>query len=482
MGILSQYEPKRAMEIFEEISAIPHGSGNRQPICEYLNKFASDRGLEHYQDEGDNVVIIKEATPGYENADTIIIQGHSDMVCVKTDESDFDFMKDGLKLGVDGDWVFAHDTTLGGDDGVAVAIMLAILDSDDICHPRLEMVITSDEEIGLVGAGYLDFSRLKGRKLINIDSGNENAITVSCAGGTVTTSHAPVSREKTEGEEWEISVTGLIGGHSGAEIDKGRANANILMGRVLAEVSKKAPFKIVSMKGGSGNNVIANSAFVKVIVSPENSAKLCAVVEETGKILKKEYLTPDPYLEVAAVKTGEGLVNALTDKDTEKVIQVLRLFPQGIQAMSMDIPGLVQTSINMGTFDVKDDEMVIVTAIRSSVATQKEELLDKMERILALAGGEVNIDSNFGAWEYKKDSKFRQDCVDIYKDIFGREPGITATHGGLECGIFCGNAPDLDCISIGVNLEHAHEVKERMSISSFQRIWKYVCEILKRSK
>lgn len=351
MSVLNGLEPKSVFKFFEDISAIPRGSGNTKAVSDYLAEFARVRGLEHYQDELNNIIIIAPATEGYENAEPVIIQGHMDMVCEKAPDCAKDMEKEGLDLAVEGDVVFARGTTLGADDGIAVAMALAVLDSKELPHPRVEAVITVDEEVGMDGAMGIDLSPLKGKMLINIDSEDEGIFTVSCAGGAHVECTLPAAREDFDGQALDIAVTGLLGGHSGAEIDKGRANANMLMGRLLYALGKATEFRLVSVRGGLKDNAIPTASYAAVIVSDADAAK--AVCAEMEAKFKDEYRVNDGAICVS-VSAGER-APALDKAATEKAVCMLVCMPNGIQAMSADIAGLVQTSLNLGILTTRED-------------------------------------------------------------------------------------------------------------------------------
>ena len=476
--VISNIEPKSVMCIFESICAIPHGSGNTKAISDWCVDFAKERGLEYYQDELNNVIIIKEATEGYENAAPIIIQGHIDMVCQSEPDLGKDMTKEGLDLAVDGDYIHAIGTTLGGDDGIAVAMGLAILDANDIPHPRLEVVLTVDEETGMYGAAGIDLSMLKGRSLLNIDSEEEGIFTVSCAGGARANCSLPVSGTEVEEESFSILIEGLMGGHSGVEIDKGRANANILMGRVLSMMAPGS-VRIVALAGGSADNAIPLRCEATLV---GDSEEIFAVVEKADAVFKKEYRNTDAGVCVKAVKNAKKAVYALDNKSTQQVCDALMLVPNGIRAMSTDIPGLVETSLNLGIMKLEKDFLQMSFALRSSVGSRKEALKAKLQAALRVLGGKVEFTGDYPAWEFKADSPLRERMIEVYRRQYGAEPEVLAIHAGLECGLLSKKLPGLDAVSIGPNMKDIHTTKERMSISSVQRVWKFVLEVLKESK
>ncbi len=482
MRILENCNPKRVFYYFEEIAKIPHGSKNTKAISDYLVSFAREHGLSCIQDVSNNVIIFKNAAPGYENAAPVIIQGHMDMVCEKESDCAVDFEKEGISLYVDGDFVKAKGTTLGGDDGIAVAYALAILEADDIPHPPLEVVITADEEIGMLGACAIDLSMLKGRKMLNIDSDEEGHFLTSCAGGVSLHETLPVSRRKAEGKRCRLRVTGLLGGHSGGEIHKERANANILMGRILDALSKVIDIQLVSLAGGLKDNAIPRECTAELIISETEEEHLKEETDHLQTLLSREYEQSDPGILISAEFLGVTAIPALTPDSRDKVIMYLRLVPNGVQNYSRVIPGLVETSLNLGIMELKEQELTMITSIRSSVSTRKTELKDRVHTLLNLLGGNAAAEGDYPAWEYRKDSVVREDIAAVYRDLFGKEPVIEAIHAGLECGLFAGKIKDLDCVSFGPDNYDIHTPKERLSISSTERIWKLILAFLERSK
>jgi len=479
MGVLEHLQPSSVFRFFEELSAIPRGSTNTKAVSDWCVAFAKERNLEHYQDSANNVIIIKEATPGYENADPIILQGHLDMVCEKAPDCTKDMEKEGIDLLVDGDWVRAKGTTLGGDNGIAVAMALAVLDAKDLAHPRVEVVLTTDEEIGMLGAVELDMSPLKGRKLINIDSEEEGIFTVSCAGGNMTRCHLPLVRAPFSGTAWKITVKGLLGGHSGVEIDKGRANANMLMGRLLYAAQKKTQLRLVSVAGGNKDNAIPRES--QALLLTENVDALRAVVAEMEATFQHEYRSTDPGVAVTVENASTDQL-PMDEASTLKAITLLTCMPDGVQVMSPDIAGLVQTSLNLGILTTEEKELQASFCIRSSVATQKQMLVNRIACLMQLMGGCIDISGDYPAWEYKKDSALRDLMVEVFRKQYGRDPQISAIHAGLECGMFAGKLPGLDCVSIGPDMSEVHTYHESLSISSVQRVWDFLVEVLRCSK
>ena len=481
MPVLEHLQPKNVLHFFEELCSIPHGSGNTKAISDYCVQFAESRGLEYWQDNADNVVIVKEASPGYENAPSVILQGHIDMVCEKTADCSLDMKNDGLVLKTDGEWIWADGTTLGGDNGIAVAMALAILDDNTMVHPRLEVVLTSDEEIGMLGAVALDMSKLQSRLMLNLDSEAEGILTVSCAGGVMACCRVPVEREQTAGILFRITIDGLRGGHSGVEIHKGRANANMLMGRLLYGLSREMALRLVEIRGGQADNAIASSCVADVLVSDEEVERAKALIETYARVFREEYQVADPNLQVT-VSCNTANVPAMTMAATARVTSALMLLPNGVQTMSMDIPGLVQTSLNLGILKSEEYEVVAKFAVRSAVATEKAMLCNRIDCLASLLGGCTEYAGDYPGWEYKRDSKLRELIADVYTAQTGKKAVIEAIHAGLECGIFAGKLPGLDCVSLGPDMMDIHTPRERLSVASTERTWKLVCEVLKLTK
>lgn len=478
MNVLKELKPRNVFGFFEEICKIPHGSGNTKIISDYLAEFAKQRNLKYYQDENNNVVIYKDAAAGYENAPVVILQGHTDMVAEKTPGSAHDFEKNGLKLKVDGDDLTAEDTTLGGDDGIAVAYMMAVLDDLTLKHPALECVFTSDEEIGLIGAGALDCSVLKGKYLLNLDSEEEGYLWVSCAGGLSGTSELPVEYQEIQGEVAEIVVDGLIGGHSGAEIDKIRANANKLMGRLLMELGQQMPFSIVELAGGTKDNAITRQCKAVLVMETEDLPVLQEYVDIFVKNIRKEYAGTDDGITIKVTAKGNERVQALSMLSKEKVVFYLVHVPYGVYKMSGEIKDLVETSSNLGILKLEKNALVAVNSVRSSVKSGKEDLSRKIMYLTEFLGGEYHIQGDYPAWEYKKESPLRDLMVEVYEKMFEQKPYVKAIHAGLECGLFYDKIDGLDCVSFGPTMKDIHTTEEKLSISSTARMWKYLVQVL----
>lgn len=482
--VLNNLEPRAVFKYFEEISRIPRGSGNEKRISDYLVSFAKKYNLEVIQDEALNVIIKKHGTSGYENSPIVILQGHMDMVCEKNKEIDHDFEKDPLKLRVDGDFVRATGTTLGADNGIAIAYSLAILESDDIPHPPLEVVFTTEEETGMGGASALNPSNLKGKILINMDSEEEGKLLVSCAGGVRTRVILPVVKTEVNGKlnAYKIKIKGLKGGHSGMEIDKGRGNANKLIGRVLKDLQKIISFYLADINGGAKMNAIPREAEAVILINLENEEKLNERIKYWNETLKNEFKSSDPDVNVEFEKLNDNIDSVFSMETTEKVVDLLVMIPNSIQTMSMEIQGLVQSSTNLGVVFTKDNEVVFESAVRSSVRSLKYDIVSQTETIAKALGAKLITESDYPEWQYNPDSYIRKVFVKVYKDLYGKEPEITAIHAGLECGLFKEKLGDVDMISFGPNMYDVHTPNEHLSISSTKRTWDYLLAVLKELK
>ena len=482
---LENLKPHSVFKYFSEISKIPRGSGNEKQISDYLVSEAKRLGLEVIQDEVLNVIIKKPATSGYENSPGIILQGHMDMVCEKNKDTVHDFSKDEIKLRTDGDYLYATGTTLGADNGIAVAMGLALLASDDIPHPPLEVLYTVNEEVSMIGAMELDGSLLSGKYIINLDSEEEGKITVSCAGGvtavvTIPKEYKDITSSKTP---YDISIKGLQGGHSGTEIDKKRANSNVLMGRVLNHLCKNnINYDLVSIHGGLKNNAIPREAECVIFIDDKDEAVLQREIENLLNIFKNEYKTSDPGVTLECIKSNETFNEALSDELKKKIIGVLNLMPRGIQTMSADIEGLVESSTNLGVLVTEDEQIKFEFATRSSVRSLKEDLNNRMKMLCEFLGVNISLDDDYPEWEYAKDSKLEKICVDTYKELTGKEPEIAAIHAGLECGLLIDAIKGSEAVSIGPDLFDVHTPNEHLSISSTERTWDYLVAILKNIK
>ncbi len=483
MAVLSGLEPKAVFEYFEKLCAVPHGSHNTKQISDLCVSLAQELGLKCRQDEVNNVVIWKEASPGYEGAEPVILQGHIDMVCVKTEDCHKDMAREGLDVRTDGKWVWADRTSLGGDNGIAVAMILAILADDSLPHPPLEAVFTVDEEVGMDGAFALDCSDLKGKKLVNLDSEEEGVFTVSCAGGARLDCFLPGEWEPLgEGAAYLVTLDGLLGGHSGMDIDKGRASANQMMVRALYSALERCPgLRLGGIQGGRFDNVICPKNEALVSVPAQEAEAFEVFIREFDAILKNEYAGCDDGISLAC-RQGAPMDGAMTRGSTENILRTMLVLPQGVQAMNVDFPGLVQTSLNLGIVETKPDGVHFSFSVRSCIASQKAMLIQRLRAILELGGGTASERSSYPGWQYARQSRLREDVLAAWKAVSGREGEIEATHGGLECGLFIEKIPGLDAVSFGPELHDVHSVKEKLSVPSTRLVYELTCELLRRSK
>lgn len=483
MNILQNLEPKKVFEYFEAISNIPRGSGNEKEISDYLLNFGKSLGLESIQDKALNVIIKKPGTKGYENAPTVIIQGHMDMVCEKNNGVEHDFEKDPLKLRIVDDYIYATDTTLGADNGIAVAYAMAILASNDIPHPPIEVLITTDEETGMSGAMAINKEHIDGKILINLDNEEEGYLLVSCAGGIRSTATLNIEKQDIKDKKLiKINISGLKGGHSGMDIIKERGNSNKILGRVLKGLSKEVEFNIVKLNGGSKNNAIPREAEAVITINSSDEKTVIDVIRNWNDIIGNELRTQDSGLKIEALSIDDKEEKEFTDESTKKVVDLLYIYPNGINSKSVEIDGLVESSTNLGVLTTSDTAVEFDSAIRSSVPSLKEEIVLRSKTIVELFGGEFTTTADYPGWEYNPDSKIREICQKVHKDLYGNEAKIVAIHAGVECGLFNEKLGDLDMISFGPNLYDVHTPDEHMSISSVRNCYEYLKAILKEIK
>lgn len=473
---LAGLEPASVFGYFEEICSIPHGSRNTRQISDYLVNFAKEHGLRYIQDDADNVIMFGDATPGYEDHPTVILQGHMDMVCEQDADCTIDMATEGLDVTHDGNVVFARGTTLGADNGIAVAMGMAILADKNIPHPPIELLITSDEEIGLLGAAAADLSELKGKALINLDSEGEGIFTVSCAGGCVANIALPVDRHAVYGPCIRLVVDGLQSGHSGADIHRNRANANKVMGEFMSRIQKLMPLCLTSLAGGAKDNVIPGSCQATLVAMGINLERINGIAEALQAEVREQYDEPNATVQAFDVDALGG--NSLSTESTAKVISLLCSAPNGVQSWSKDIEGLVQTSLNMGVVKL-GDKMNVTLSVRSSVNSEKQELLDQLRKLAEMFEASYMEDGAYPAWEFKKESRLRDVMVSTYQEMFGKEAKVEAIHAGLECGLFTEKIPGLDCVSIGPQMHDIHTSRERLEIGSTQRTWEFLLAVLK---
>ena len=479
--VTENLRPERVFYYFEKISEIPRGSGNEKAVSDYCLSVAEGLGLEAFRDEYNNVVIRKPATKGYENHPGVIIQGHLDMVCEKNKATVHDFEKDGIKLVVDGDYLRADGTTLGGDDGIAVAMGLALMEADEIDHPALECLFTTDEEAGMGGATGFDASVLQGTRLINLDSEDEGIFVVSCCGGAKAHLLVPMEWEEVPEDLCciELKVSGLAGGHSGSDIHLQRASAGKLMGRMLRQAAKTFYFRLAGINGGLMDNAITRECEALLYIPKEDLEEFADMCSQFEQVFTSEYAGSETGIKIsAALCEGKGKVMSV--KRASDVIYALNLIPSGVQRISLQMNGLVETSNNLGIIKTTEENVEFVSAVRSSIATVKYDILEKMAMIAELTDGKFFIKSQYPGWEYRPQSRLREVCVETFRDMYGEEPSVESIHAGLECGLLSSKAPQIDMISIGPDMRGVHTPQERLSIPSVERTWDFLKNVLKR--
>lgn len=464
---------EKVFGFFEEISAIPRGSGNMKKIADYCENFAQKFGLKYVRDEADNVVIFKEGTCGFEHNEPIILQGHLDIVCQRTDDSNIDFQNDGLEIYCEGDYIKAHGTTLGADNGIAVSFVLAILSQDDIPHPPIEAVFTTDEEIGLLGANALDTTILKSKKMINLDSETDDVLTVSCAGGQDVVLRLPLSYKTSHGCKITIGFKGLLGGHSGVEIHKGRTNADVLLINTLSRLKENCAFDIISVTGGSKPNAIPQGA--TAVISASNPQTVISALESMDWS-QIEACEPDFRLEISTEDPGNH--TCLSDKTYEKLIGFLTHTPNGVIKMSEEIEGLVETSLNLGILSTEKDFITAHFALRSNKEVSLKALCEQVVNTADKYDVMSEVFGFYPPWEYRADSPLRELYKKCYKDLFQKEIRVEAIHAGLECAVFSSTIKDLDCISVGPNMQDVHTPNEKLEIPSTIRTFDLLLKVL----
>ncbi len=471
-------EPKKVFGFFDALTAIPRGSGNEKAVSDFLVDFADKRGLIAYRDDLLNVTILKPATAGMEDKDTVIMQAHMDMVCVSEDGVDADHEKDPIKAYIDGDFITAEGTSLGADDGIGIALILAVLDSDDIQHPMIEAVFTADEEVGLAGAGGYDASRIKGKRFINIDTEEENTIVVGCAGGCRCEVSTKCKNGKVEGNIYEIGVSGLTGGHSGTEIHKASANANVLMGRLLCLAASQVELAIGSYEGGVKDNAITTSANATVVVKKKHGKTFEKLVKQFCENILVEYGRTDPDFVVKCKDKGKGKLDAMSVKDMNKFIALLNVIPNGVAKKSQTID-LVETSSNIGIVNARPKSFSICVSLRSNKEASLEWMIYKVRMLADAFKVDFNCRGRYPTWESDGISDFAKSAQQLYRKMFDRETEIVTIHAGLECAFFAQKIKGIDAISIGPDMWDVHTAGEKLSISSTRRMWQYLLELLK---
>ncbi len=474
--VLEGLKPEKVFYYFEEISKIPRCSGKEKQISDYLYNFAKSRDLEVIQDEHLNIIIKKPASKGYENAPTVMLQGHMDMVCEKNEGLEHDFDKDPIKLRIEDGHIYAADTTLGADNGIAVAYALSVLDSE-LQHPTLEVLITTDEEKGMTGANNIDGSLFKSKYLLNLDSEEEGVFTSGCAGGSEINFKIPVKRQNSKDSAFKISVKGLSGGHSGTDIHKEKGNANKILGRILYDLIDDV--ELASIEGGSKTNAIPRES--NAIITINNFDKVNEKIDKWNEILKNEYAFTDPSITVTLTDLNKE-VFPLVKEIYRKTAALINLIPVGVLSRSTAIE-LVISSNNLGVITTDEKYITLFNHPRSSVVTLlTKNFIPAMKQLAYQIGVEYEIGSYYPGWEYAKESEIRDICIEVYRDMFNKEPVVGAIHAGLECGLLMDKIPGLDAISMGPDAYDAHSPNEHVSIKSVGNIYNLLCEILKKIK
>lgn len=481
MKNLHSLSPKEVISKFIEISAIPHGSGNTKALSDYIVEFARKNNYKYIQDSYNNVIIFAKGTKGYENSESLILQGHIDMVCDKTKDCNIDLDTTPITLCTDGEFIWADETTLGGDDGIAIAYILALLSDKNIPHPPIEAVFTSDEEIGMIGAVELDTSVLKGKRLINIDSEEEGVLTVSCAGGVRAKCTIPLIEEKFEGTGYIIKISGLKSGHSGIDINNNRSNANKLMAELLNYVHRSIPFRISHAKGGSKDNIIPSVCQCTVCVNNSFKTAFEESVIEFSIQLAENKKTTEPNLKIILTecKPPQTCMNELS---TQTAIFALLQAPNGVQEMSPDIPNMVQTSLSLGIVEIQSNQLFMQFFVRSNITAGKQSLVFKLQSFFEYLGGKIEFFSDYPAWEYTPDSKLRKIMTDTFTEMYGYSPTVTSVHAGLECGVLSAKIENMDAVSFGPDIFDVHTTNEKIKVSSIGSCWEYLKAVLENCK
>lgn len=480
MSKLDGLKPEKVFHFFEEITRIPHGSYNLEMIRNYLIRFAEERGIEYITDDHGNVVYKKPATAGYEDQPGIVLQGHMDMVAVCEDGYGIDMKTMPLDVFAENGLVGARHTSLGGDNGIAVAMALAILDSDDISHPDLEIIITANEETGMEGASGFDISCIKGRRLLNLDSEDEGIFTVGCAGGARVVCYLPADNAVPQGDDIctiEVRISGLLGGHSGQMIHLGRGNASKLMGRILSSASPASPSAVInSITGGVADNAIATDCVANISLPKQDLNGFTeAILAEADKV-KAEYSVKDPGFTLTVSGDAAGAQDiAISLKYASAFINAL---PYGVIAMSSEAEGLVETSLNLGILKIDDNRIHAEFAVRSSINSARDALVKRLIDLTEGFGGTNKVTGVYPGWKYLSDSPLRDKMIRVFREMYGKDPKIEAIHAGLECGWFASKADDFDIVSIGPDMQDIHSVNERLSISSTESVYSYLLALL----
>jgi dipeptidase D len=473
-------EPNNLWKHFAEFLKIPHCSGNEKALGDYIIAFAESKGLECKRDDVGNVVISKPGSPGHEDSEGVILQGHLDMVCEKNSDVSHDFSKDAINAKMEGEWIQAEGTTLGADNGVGACAALAIVEDDTLVHPPIECLFTVDEETGLTGATKIQPGFLKGKKLLNLDSEDEGEFTIGCAGGADTLISLPLQNEDiNSGDAFTIKLSGFRGGHSGIDINQGRANAIKLLARILWQVSSaRVPFRLVSIEGGNLRNAIPREAWATVILEPSDQGRFSDLSQEAFEKIKAEYAAVEKEAAFSSEKQSDSPTTALTQDSQHKLINLLFTLPHGVISMHPEMEGLVETSTNLAVIRTHDANAEIICSTRSSVASALQATRDILVAVGSLVDADVVLEEGYPGWTPNLQSPLLQTMKDIYKKTFDKEAHVAAVHAGLECGIIGEKFPGMDMISFGPTIEHPHSPDERVHVGSVEKFWTFLTNVL----
>ncbi len=470
--------PSLLWKYFEQILKIPRCSGNENAVGDYIISVAERLGLSWKRDKIGNIVVEKKASSGHENAETIILQGHLDMVCEKNSDIDHDFSKDAIEAEVKGEWIQAKGTTLGSDNGIGVASALAIMEDENLIHGPLEFLFTVDEETGLTGATKIEPGFLKGRKFLNLDSEDEGSFTIGCAGGADSEITLPLEREKSEGELYRLKIFGFRGGHSGLDINQGRGNAIKLLSRILWRAQKEFSFALAGIEGGNKRNAIPREAWADFFITPEKSDALMSFLQKTFEKIKFEYKAVEKEANLSFEKSEEEKEEALSPKSQEALINLLCGLSHGVIAMHPEMENLVETSTNLAIIHTHSDHAQIICSSRSSVPSALEATRDTIAALSELAGAQIEQPEGYPGWTPNLDSPLLKTLKEIYQKTFQKDPEVGAVHAGLECGIIGEKFPGMDMISFGPTIEHPHSPEERVHIGAVEKFWQFLTTVL----
>ena len=468
---------QHVLTIFERLSAIPRGSGNEAQVSLWLQDLARQRGFPCQSDEAGNLVIRVPATPGREAAPVIVLQGHMDMVCEKTPDSTHNFLTDPIRCIADGDWLHADRTTLGADNGIAIALSLALVADDTVAHPPLELLFTTREEVGLSGVNQLKPGFVTGKILVNLDSEEEGTFIIGCAGGQTSRIHLPLRFERpTQAAAFQLKISGLRGGHSGVDIDKHYASANKLLARVLDRLQRVTPLALMDLHGGTAHNAISREAGAAFTCADGQADSLRQVVQEFETILKDEFAPIETGLTLSLVPVDPGPV--ISEEVSARIIRLLMAIPHGVAEMSASVQGFVETSNNLARISIGESALEVVTSQRSTVMSRMEELTARITAMALLAGAEIHSEPAYPGWRPDTKSPLLQRSIATYQALYGSRPEVRMIHAGLECGTIGSIYPGMDMISLGATIENPHSPNERMYIPSIERVWKYLVAFL----